>query len=107
MSARLEAEPEGVSGAWMVEEAARWRRDNMAAWSAMRRIAEQFVAQGRRFSMETLIQVARYDMETRGFSQGFKVNNNLRSALARMLIDELPQARSYMDVRRSKADWWR
>lgn len=99
-------EPEGLSGEWMLREAAGWRHMNLRAWSAMKRIAEGYIAQGRRFSMETLIQRARYDMGTEGLSQGFKVNNNLRSALARMLVQELPQARPYLDMRGSKVDWW-
>lgn len=103
---QLTLEPEGLSGAWMKQEAARWRHENIHAWSAMKRIAEGYIADGRRFSMEKLMQAARYDMATNGHSDGFKVNNNLRSALGRMLIDELPQAKDYMEVRRSKVDWW-
>ena len=96
---------EGVTGQWMMAEAMRWRHDNLRAWSVMRRIAEDYMAQGRRFSMEKLMQHARYDMETNGYSQGFKVNNNLRSALARLLIKEMPGVDKHIEIRSSKVDW--
>lgn len=81
-----------------------WRDKNPVAWRLMTDMALQYVVQGRRFSMEKLLQFARYDMNTNGYSQGFKANNNTRSALARMMIEENPGIEKFMDIRRSKVD---
>lgn len=99
------ADGEGITGEWMMKEAMMWRYHNLSAWSAMKRIACDYIAQKRRFSMEKLIQAARYDMYTNGTSQGFKVNNNLRSPLARLLVKEMPAAKPYIEMRSSKVDW--
>jgi hypothetical protein len=42
-----------------------WRDKNPVAWRLMTDMALQYVVQGRRFSMEKLLQFARYDMNTR------------------------------------------
>ena len=96
---------EGITGEAMVEMADRWVADNPGAWREMGDMASGFASEGRRFSMETLVQEARYSMRTKGFSQGFKVNNNTRSALARRLVRERPECEPYVERRGSKVDW--
>lgn len=96
---------EGITGEAMVAMADRWVRDNPDAWRTMVGTALGYAAEGRRFSMETLLQEARYSMRTDGFSQGFKVNNNTRSALARRLVREHPSCRKWVEMRGSKVDW--
>lgn len=93
-----------LTGEYMVDMAVKWRERNAKAWELMSDMARQYVVQGRRFSMEKLLQFARYDMLTNGYSQGFKVNNNTRAALARMMLKENPEFEKYMDVRKSKVD---
>ena len=93
-----------MTGEYMMAMATEWRKNNSEAWERMVSVAREHVAEGRRFSMETLFQTARYEMRTNGFSQGFKVNNNTRAALARMMRDENPGFEKYMDIRRSKVD---
>lgn len=93
-----------MTGEYMRRMAEEWRKSNADAWERMVATAREHVSEGRRFSMETLFQVARYEMRTSGFSQGFKVNNNTRAALARMLRDENPGFEKYMDIRKSKVD---
>ena len=94
----------GLTGEYMVAKAAAWREANPEAWERMTGMARRYVDQGRRFSMEKLFQHARYDMPTNGTSEGFKVNNNTRAALARMMRDENPEFAPYMDIRKSKVD---
>lgn len=93
-----------LTGEYMLQMAVEWRANNADAWNRMVAIARDYVAQGRRFSMERLFQTARYDMAVNGTSQGFRVNNNTRAALARMMRDENPGFEKYMDVRKSKVD---
>ena len=96
---------EGITGEEMMRMAEEWIAKNRNAWYEMQWLASGFVAEGRRFSMETLMQEARYKMRTNGHSQGFKVNNNTRSALARKLIEIKPECAKYMERRSSKVDW--
>ena len=93
-----------LTGEYMRNMAVEWRDKNGVAWDLMTDMARQYVVQGRRFSMEKLLQFARYDMVTNGYSQGFKVNNNLKAALARMMLEENPSFEKYLDIRRSKVD---
>lgn len=93
-----------LTGEYMLAKATAWRDANPEAWERMTGMARLYVEQGRRFSMEKLFQHARYDMPTNGTSEGFKVNNNTRAALARMMRDENPEFAPYMDIRKSKVD---
>ena len=93
-----------MTGEAMRAMAREWRDANPEAWGRMVRLACMYADEGRRFSMERLLQTARYDMATEGRSQGFKVNNNTRAALARMLAEECPGAAPLMETRRSKVD---
>lgn len=93
-----------LTGAYMAQMAKQWREDNPEAWRRIVKLATLYAADGRRFSMEKLLQVARYDMMTNGIWGGFKVNNNARAGLARMLLDEHPELSGYMSIRKSKVD---
>lgn len=93
-----------LTGEYMTAKAVEWRDANPEAWQSMTGMARRYVDQGRRFSMEKLFQFARYDMATNGTSDNFKVNNNTRAALARMMLRENPEFAPYMDVRKSKVD---
>lgn len=99
------ADDGGMTGDWMVRKADEWVAANWYAWCRMKGIAWGYVNEGRRFSMERLFQEARYDMATNGCSDGFKVNNNTRAALARRLVREIPAAGKYIETRSSKVDW--
>lgn len=93
-----------VTGERMVELADEWADANRATWAKMMDMAALRAAQGRRFSMETLFQFARYECARVSGSQGFRVNNNTRAALARKMLREHPDWAEYVDVRKSKVD---
>lgn len=93
-----------LTGEYMKAMAVKWRDENPVAWRLMTDMARQYVVQGRRFSMEKLLQFARYDMNTNGTSQNFKCNNNTRAYLARMMLEENPGFEKYLDIRKSKVD---
>jgi len=94
-----------LSGSEMMKRAMTWRSENINAWSRMKEIAGERIREGRRFSIAELAEEARYRMRTKGHDQGFKINNSLRAALARLLIKEVPNAVDYMEIRASKVDW--
>ena len=93
-----------MTGEYMMLKAVEWRDANPDAWRHLVGMAKRYADQGRRFSMEKLFQHARYDMATNGHSQGFKVNNNTRASLARMMLDEHPEFKGLMEVMKSKVD---
>lgn len=95
----------GLTGELMKKQADEWVSNNWYAWCRMKNIAWDNINRGRRFSMEKLFQHARYEMHVEGTTDGFKVNNNTRSALARRLVREIPEAAKYIDMRKSKVDW--
>lgn len=93
-----------MTGEYMRLMAVEWRNANPEAWTYLVGMAKVYADRRQRFSMERLFQTARYDMGTNGHSQGFKVNNNTRASLARMMLEEHPEFKGLMEVRKSKVD---
>lgn len=93
-----------MTGERMSQLAEEWRERNPAAWAWAVGAAKRHVDLGMRFSMDQLMHQVRFEMATNGLSQGFKVNNNATSALARMMLAEHPEVSGYMEVRKSKVD---
>lgn len=93
----------GITGRWMQAKADEWIAKNEGVWSKMMEVAAGYVAQGRRFSMETLLQFARYSCNPQAVT-AFKVDNNIRSALARRMVEAHPAWSKYVDMRNSKVD---
>lgn len=94
----------GMTGEWMVKKCDEWIAKNPEIWSDMLSRAAMFVSQGRRFSMENLIQFARYSRDPDGVT-AFKVDNNIRSALARKMLLKYPHWSKFVETRDSKVDW--
>ena len=85
----------GITGQWMFKKADEWIAANGSIWN---------LVQGRRFSMEYLIQFARYDCDARGVT-AFKVDNNIRSALRRRMVERHPKWEEFVEKRDSKVDF--
>lgn len=94
----------GITGQWMRKKADEWIAANGSIWNLMMNKAAELVAQGRRFSMEYLIQFARYDCDARGVT-AFKVDNNIRSALRRRMVERHPKWEEFIEKRDSKVDF--
>lgn len=94
----------GITGQWMLKKADEWIAANGSIWNRMMGKAAELVAQGRRFSMEYLIQYARYDCDARGVTP-FKVDNNIRSALRKRMVERHPKWEEFIEKRDSKVDW--
>lgn len=93
----------GITGRWMQVKADEWIEKNEGVWRKMMALAAEYVAQGRRFSMETLLQFARYSCNPKAVT-AFKVDNNIRSALARRMVEAHPAWSKYVDMLNSKVD---
>lgn len=93
-----------ITGQWMLKKADEWIAANGSIWNLMMNKAAELVVQGRRFSMEYLIQFARYDCDARGVT-AFKVDNNIRSALRRRMVERHPKWEEFVEKRDSKVDF--
>lgn len=94
----------GITGQWMLKKADEWIAANGSIWNLMMNKAADLVMQGRRFSMEYLIQFARYDCDARGVT-AFKVDNNIPSALRKRMVELHPKWEEFIEKRDSKVDW--
>lgn len=94
----------GITGQWMLKKADEWIAANGSIWNLMMNKAAELVCQERRFSMEYLIQFARYDCDAKGVTP-FKVDNNIRSALRKRMIERHPRWEEFIEKRDSKVDW--
>lgn len=78
-----------------------WIRNNPVVWSKWVEEVEEAARSGARWSCQLLVEKARaYDL-VNSSGEPFKVNNNLRPALARILCEEVPAAREYVELRTS------
>lgn len=93
-------------GKKMLGKAMKWRSENIRAWSQMKVIAHSFADEGRHFSIDLLVNEARFFMRTNGQDNGFKINNDIRAPLARLLIQEDPMLAPYIETRGSMVDSW-
>ena len=86
------------------QEAARdWIRKNHGTWLWMCQKAAAAAAENRRFSIARLVEEARYTKPVQGVDE-YKINNDIRAPLARMLVDAVPQCAKYIETRSSKVD---
>lgn len=93
-------------GAEMLLKAENWIKKNGDGWEQMKALAQSLVDKRQPFSMDFLANVARYYMIIAGDESGFKVNNDYRAPLARIMIKENPALEDYIEKRKSKVDPW-
>lgn len=94
-----------VKGDRFARDAMRWTNDNPDAWQKMRRIAQEFAAREQHFGIGLLCEEARHYMRVEKDDYGFRVNNNIRAALARLLIKTDPNVEPYIETRESCVDY--
>jgi len=90
-------------GDGMREKAKDWIRANHGTWLWMCQKAAAAAAEKRRFSIARLVEEARYTKPVQGVDE-YKINNDIRAPLARMLKEAVPQCADYIEVRSSKVD---
>lgn len=89
----------------ILNDALEWRKRNYQAYEQIRMMALSRLNENRRTSISELVEDVRYSMRLNGYTDGFKVNNTTRAALARLLIKQHPQLAEIIEVRKSKLDW--
>lgn len=92
-----------AGGERITEKAKDWVRKNHGVWLWMCSKAAQAAADQRHFSIARLVEEARYTKPVKGVDV-YKINNDIRAPLARMLVDAVPQCAPYIETRSSKVD---
>lgn len=94
-------QPANKKAAELETRARSWIEANPSAWSRMVEEIMADVEAKRRWAMRRLIEEARtYDLVDAN-GEPFRVNNVLESALARIVCEEMPEAREYVSLRMS------
>ena len=94
---------ECAKGERFQEAAKDWIRHNHGTWLWMCQKAARYAAEKKRFSIARLVEEARYTKPVQGVDD-YKVNNDLRAPLARMLVEAVPQCSPYIERRASVVD---
>ena len=94
---------ETEKGDALKEKARDWIRHNHGTWLWMCQKAAQAAAERKRISISRLVEEARYTKPVVGVDE-YKINNDIRAPLARMLIEAVPQCKDYIETRSSKVD---
>ena len=83
-----------------------WIAANPGAWRLMKEEAGRHAACRRHTSMRLVIETVRYSpaWERRG-GEPFTIDNNITSALARLLVEQMPEVGPYIETRRAACDW--
>lgn len=87
-----------------IQAAHTWRVQNPAIYHAMMRRAKNQIADGQRVAIDELFNWARYSLEFSGEPGDYKLNNNLRAPLARLMIADYPPLKEYMETREARSD---
>ena len=87
----------------MTEKAREWVKANHAVWLWMCGKAMEAATNMRRFSIARLVEEARYTKPVKGVDE-YRINNDIRAPLARMLKEAVPQCADYIETRNSKVD---
>ena len=76
-----------------------WVEDNPGAFSYMKSEAQRYAESGRRFGMQELAEWVRRSDFTDCHGMPTKINNTIVPPLARILIEQHPECRPYIELR--------
>lgn len=103
--ARHEERTEGLNAEQMQNRAVEYVQMNPIVWERIKQDALNAAGQHKRFSIakefEELRNVKWLDLNE---NEQYKCNNSYRAPLTRMLVQEIPEVRPYVSMRRSKVD---
>lgn len=83
----------------------KWIERNPIVYADMLRTAVEYARDGHHISISKLVEDVRSQRRLNGFTDGFRVNNNIRAELTRRMIDKEPILKGYMETRKSKVDF--
>lgn len=100
---------EGKTGQKIMEDTCAWIRKYPNVYHRIERNALECLASGKGTSISKLVEEARYSMMALPNADGsydqFKINNDIRAGLSRILIAAHPGLSKVLKTRASKVDW--
>lgn len=87
-----------------LQAAHEWRVRNQPVYHAMLRRAQAQMAEGRRVAIDELFNWARFSLQFEGDPNTYKMNNNLRAPLARLMVADFPALADHMELRAARSD---
>ena len=87
-----------------IQAAHEWRVHNSPVYYAMLSRAQEQMSKGERVAIDELFNWARYKLKFEGKPGDYKLNNNLRAPLARLMIADFPQLANFMETREARSD---
>ena len=81
-----------------------WKRENAAIYRAMVNRAKTQAEAGQRVAIDELFNWARYSLDWGHDPSDFKLNNNLRAPLARIMCREYAVIAEHMETREARCD---
>lgn len=94
-----------MSADTMLENARAWIERNPRAWEIIQNQARAAIRDNTRFSVKKAIEVLRDNpIITWLDDSDFKISNSYASVFTRILVQEMPQLRDHVTLKRSKVD---
>lgn len=99
---RLQAEKN--TAAWAAYRAREWRRVNPDAYKHLERLCVAEARAQRRVSIARAVEEVRAVDHTSIEGKPVKINNNMRAALARLIVKDHPEVAPFIEFRRAACD---
>lgn len=93
-----------MSAETMLENAKAWVARNPQAWTYLKAMARRAITNQERFSIKRELEELRESNTVRMDEDDYKISNSYAAVLVRLLIQEMPELREFVTLRRSKVD---
>lgn len=93
-----------MSAETMLENAKAWVARNPQAWKYLKAMAHRAITNQERFSIKRELEELRESNSVRMDTDDYKISNSYASVIVRLLIQEMPELREFVTLRRSKVD---
>ncbi len=87
-----------------LERAKTWTIENPTCWQYIFSIIEKDVKAKRRASMKKAIELARAKSFVNVYGEDTKINNILTPAFSRIIIEQFPEWKQFLEIRKSRLD---
>lgn len=88
----------------MLANAKAWVARNPQAWTYLKAMAHRAITNQERFSIKRELEELRESNFVRMDEDDYKISNSYAAVLVRLLIQEMPELREFVTLRRSKVD---
>ena len=81
-----------------------WIAENPDAWAYMCSVARREAAHDRKFGMKWIVEETRKKAFVNRAGEPFKINNSHTAAFARIMVQQYPELRPFIEYRKSQFD---